>query len=133
MTLLSAEQDFSERTLAAIHGALRRLLYVAGLRGVDGRYEHWGMLKIHGEAATQSAIRQSHAGALLDVVRTPVQQLDAELRMSEDQVLADAAKAHPERMLPEGTPKAAALHLSSILLALDALARRRQQSTHRVA
>ena len=134
MTIFSAAQDFSEQTIPAISGALNRLIYVAGLRGQDGRYEHWGMLRVYGEAGTQSAIEEAHAAVLLEVLRTPVRQLDAEMRIvAAESVLNPNVNLQAERLLPEGASRAAALHLNSILLALDALARRRRQSTRQVA
>ena len=57
MTLKSALQDLRETTLDAISGLLAKLAYVASLRRGEVGYRHWGMSLLHGEEASERALR----------------------------------------------------------------------------
>ena len=60
MTLKSALQDLKETTLAAVSGLLGKLAYLASLRTVEGRYEHWGMQAVHGPESSERALKTAH-------------------------------------------------------------------------
>ena len=130
MTLVSAHQDFVTRTLVAFDTAMKRLRYIAGLRNKDGKYEHWGLTRTHGDAAAQAAMRQAHQEIILELLRTPVRDLARQEALSSKAAVALSKDA---QLLPKDTSEAAASHFNSMVLALIALARVRAKSTHRVA
>ena len=78
MTLLSIKDDFVLRTLANVPGIWGKLHYIAELREND-KYLHWGLARIYGEDATQLALRDVHRELFLQVLRTPVRQLVADV------------------------------------------------------
>ena len=138
MTLLSTLGDFVSRTLAALPGAWGKLRYMAELREVDGRYSHWGMERIHGEAAVQRALAEAHQSVFLEVLRTPLRDLldDAAIAASEQGVppsgyLQDLGAA--PALLPPDLVGGSARHFNSVLLALSHLARGRSRANRRVA
>jgi hypothetical protein len=127
VALKSAVEDFESTTLGAIPGLLAKLHYIAGLHDGRGNYAHWGMGRTHGEGAAQRAMRASHAGVLAQVLRTPLRELDEDLRrsasgrrLSASAFLASlkqlAGQALPDRSLP-----ASEKHLKAVLDALSAL------------
>ena len=120
MTFLSAYEDFCSRTLASLPTGWMRLVYVAGLRHADGSYRHWGLQKIHGDAA-QHAIHDAHVKLFADVLSTPVSELSAEVLESSTDESVDNSFSTPERLLPATADRAAVLHLASVTAALDAL------------
>ena len=71
MTLKSALQDLRETTLAAVSGLLAKLAYLASLRR-EGGYLHWGMSLLHGEDASDRALKAAHTEVLSAVLRTPI-------------------------------------------------------------
>ena len=75
MTLLSASEDFLANTLVSLPGAWGKLQYVSGLRKEDGRYGHWGLTRLHGEAAVQRALGEAHRDVFLKILRTPLAPL----------------------------------------------------------
>jgi len=75
MTLKSAMQDLQERTLRAVSGLLGQLDYLAGLRSRDGLYSHWGLERVHGEGATQRALRDAHKAVVTNILRTRLRNL----------------------------------------------------------
>ncbi len=127
MSLKSAIEDFEATTLGAIPGLLAKLHYVAGLHDGGGTYAHWGMGRTHGEDAARRAIRASHAALLARVLRTPLRELDEDLRISAASrqltVLAFLAslKILSRRALPDRPVLAAEKHFNSVLDALSAL------------
>ena len=69
MTLKSALQDLRETTLAAISGLLAKLAYLGSLRRREGGYLHWGMSLVHGEEASNRALKAAHTEVLSDVYK----------------------------------------------------------------
>ncbi len=127
VALKSAVEDFESTTLCAIPGLLAKLHYIAGLHDGRGNYLHWGMGRTHGEEAAQRAIRASHAAVLTQVLRTPLRDLDEDLRRSASgrQLTAEAFLASLQKRarqaLPERALPAAERHFNSVLDALSAL------------
>src|ERR1700689_2138397 len=79
MTLKSALQDVRETTLAAVSGLLAKLTYLASLRRREGGYLHWGMSLVHGEEASNRALKAAHTEVLSAVLRTPIPDLVEDL------------------------------------------------------
>ena len=78
MTLLSPYEDFVTRTLGALKGAWARLEFVAGLRGENNQYQHWGMENVYGPDAAQLAIAQAHTYVFQSALETPISELAGE-------------------------------------------------------
>ena len=138
MTFHSALEDLRATTLDAISGSLRKLEYLAGLRGVRGTYDHWGLARVHGELAAKKAIEQEHHLLVSTVLATPIQLLleDVEQssrleRITPAQYLA-RLKRDP-RLLPPNPGAGSEEHLSSVLDALSSLVRNRLGATHLVS
>lgn len=136
MTLKSALQDLKQTTLAAISGLLGKLAYLGSLRRAQGRYEHWGMEVLHGQDATERAIRTAHSEVLAGVLRTPLEKLEKDLEESSGengrgaQEYVNQMRDHFEDLLPgEKKDAPAARHLSSVLLALSELEKDRGRAT----
>ncbi len=72
MRLKSALEDFEINTLGAVPGLLGRLSYVSRLDDGNGRYDHWGLARVYGDAAAQGAIRASHRVLLYEVLKKPL-------------------------------------------------------------
>lgn len=127
MTLKSALQDLRETTLAAISGLLAKLAYLGSLHRREGGYLHWGMSLVHGEEASNRALKAAHTEVLSTVLRTPISDLVEDLRAS-SQSSTKTAGAYIEGMreqfgelLPSPQDTASARHLNSVLIALSSL------------
>jgi hypothetical protein len=136
MTLKSALQDVKETTLSAVSGLLGKLSYLASLRRVHGRYEHWGLQLVHGQESCERALRAAHSEVIAGVLRTPLELLTEDLQHSSQGSGVNAhqyvqeMREHFEDLLPEGrenTP--ASSHLNSVLLALWSLEKSRGRAT----
>ncbi|MGH9649198.1 MAG: hypothetical protein ACRD3I_01880, partial [Terriglobales bacterium] len=66
MAFLSASEDFLTTTLAALPGVWGKLQYLSGLRNEAGDYDHWGLTRLHGEAAVQRALGEAHRDVFLE-------------------------------------------------------------------
>lgn len=136
MTLKSALQDLKETTLLAVSGLLGKLAYLASLRHKNGRYEHWGLERVHGLDTSERALKTAHFEVLRGVLRSPLSSLEQDLDLSSGSSGMDA-KIYVEQMrgrfddlLPEGRQDSpAASHLSSVLLALSSLEKNRGSAT----
>ncbi|MGH9523726.1 MAG: hypothetical protein ACRD3E_14455 [Terriglobales bacterium] len=120
MRVLSANDDFCFRTLAAVEGSVRKLSYISGLRDIDGDYRHWGMQRTHGSDAANEAIASSHSQAWLQLLRAPLPELVAEIEKIDDgerdELLASLVAA---TALPEQLSGGSLRHFSSTVLALQ--------------
>jgi hypothetical protein len=135
MTLKSALQDLRETTLAAVSGLLARLAYLGSLRRREGGYLHWGMSLVHGEDASDRALKAAHTEVLSTVLRTPISGLVEDLRES-SQECEKTAGAYVEEMreqfselLPSPQDAASARHLNSVLVALSSLEKNQKRAT----
>ena len=127
MSLFSALEDFLKTTVSRVPGRWNKLVYVAGLQH-EGRYRHWGLERVHGEQAVQSALQELHHSLFLEVLRTPLPELfeDAEQSASEQELEADAylrdLGTRNRSLLPADLGGGSARHLNAVLLALSRLA-----------
>lgn len=136
MTLKSALQDIKETTLSAISGLLGKLWYLASLRGGHGHYQHWGMQIVHGEEASERAIKAAHAEVVARVLQTPLSELLEDLKESSQgcgvppQVYIEQMRDRFDALLPEERRDApSSAHLNSVLLALSHLQQNRRRAT----
>ena len=139
MRLKSAREDFEANSLGAVPGLLGRLSYVGGLhygKGTGtGRYNHWGLAKVYGDDAAQSAIRASHRVLLSEVLKEPLAVLLNDLaascaneHLTEREFLALLTHSAPKPLSPS-----ALAHLRSVLNALSALVESRNDASLRGA
>ncbi len=135
MTLKSALQDLRETTLESISGLLAKLAYFASLRRSDGGYAHWGMSRLHGADASDQALKAAHDEVLRSVLRTPMAELEEDLRGS-SQVSGKSAAAYVEGMreefnelIPDPQDAVSARHLNSVLVALSSLEKNQKRAT----
>ena len=139
MTFLSAAEDFLTTTLAALPGAWVKLQYLSGLRKEDGRYDHWGFVRLHGEAAVQRALGEAHREVFLEILRTPLAPLLEEARLSAAEQELEAASYlrqlsnGSKALLPGDLGGGLEPHFSSVLKALSKLAQARSNATRRAA
>jgi hypothetical protein len=135
MTLKSALQDLRDTTLAAISGLLAKLAYLGSLRRREGGYLHWGMSLVHGEEASNRALKAAHTEVLSAVLRTPIAELVEDLRESSQggQKPADAYVASMREqfteLLPSPDDTVSARHLNSVLVALSSLEKSHKSAT----
>lgn len=119
MSLLSATEDFRNRTLATWESVLEKLTYVAGLRNSNGTYSHWGMERTHGAEAAQHSLSANHSEVWLEVLQTPLPQLVAHMEAMDtserEDLLAKLRAAMPPQELRGGTVS----HFNSTVLALQ--------------
>jgi hypothetical protein len=134
MTLKSAFEDLSRTTLKALSGCLRKLEYLAGLRGAEGDYAHWGFRKTFGQANANKAIATAHREVVSEVLSTPLGRLLQDVENSsqtagiEVEGYLEKLAQQSERLLPENPGPGSARHLSSVLHALLGLERNRERN-----
>ena len=139
MAYRSASEDVLTTTLASLPGAWGKLHYLSGLRTEDGDYDHWGLTRLHGEAAVQRALREAHSDVFLEILRTPLATLLEEATLSAADQESDAVSyllrlsARWRALLPPDLTGGMEEHFSSVLKALSKLARARSTATHRAA
>src|ERR1700730_7927235 len=121
MTLKSALQDLRDPTLAAISGLLAKLAYLGSLRRREGGYLHWGMSLVHGEEASDRALKAAHSEVLSTVLRTPIPDLMEDLGEASQRneetagAYVEGMREHFSELLPSPQDEASARHLSSVL------------------
>lgn len=131
MPLHSALEDLRGTTLRKVTGLLAKLDYLARLRDADGKYSHWGLSRIHGEAAAQDALAEAHRSTTSEVLRTPLRRLvrDAENSSEAQNVVpeqyAKELQERAEELLPSRAGAGSGKHLNSVLRVLSYLVKRR--------
>jgi hypothetical protein len=139
MTLRSALQDLRETTLAAIHGLLAKLTYLGSLRRRDGGYGHWGMSLVHGEEASNRAMKAAHSELLSTVLRAPISHLMEDLQESSERgqttpgAFVDGMRQQFNELLPSPADAASVKHLNSVLVALSCLNSSRDEKSRKRA
>ena len=132
---LSPFEDFRQRTLSAVSGLWGKLWYVAQLRTEDGTYHHWGHMRAHGEAQSQSSLEKAHSEIWLQILRTPLNDLLAEA-CADNALMSKVLSANPAsraKLIPKDLEGGSTRHFNSIVLAVRLLAADRQVSTHLTA
>jgi len=131
MPLHSALEDLRDTTLRRVTGLLGRLNYLARLRGADGKYGHWGLSRVHGEAAAQEALSEAHRATTAEVLRTPLRRMvrDAETSSEAQNVPPEEylkeLQTRAEDLVPSHAGAGSAKHLNSVLRVLSHLVKPR--------
>lgn len=128
MALKSVKEDLQASTLRAISGLLGKLKYFVSLRQPDGSYSHWGLSRVHGEAAAQDALSQAHHSVVTKILRAPLWKLLEDVQASctnkqPQQEFLEELERGESQTLPPGAGVGSRRHLSSVLHALLALAK----------
>src|ERR1700735_5703046 len=122
MTLKSALQDLRETTLSAVAGLLAKLAYLGSLRRREGGYKHWGLSLVYGDESSDRALKAAHTEILSKVLRTPITELEEDLRETSQEAPATNIASMQEQfdqLLPSPQDAVSARHLNSVLLALS--------------
>jgi hypothetical protein len=132
MPLLTANRDIV-RTLEAVPGLWNKLHYLAKLRE-ESTYGHWGLIKIHGEAAATEAIEGVHQILVTEILRRSIPELVEELdRFCKEQgdeplhLIAELVM-RGELSLPPGTAKTPSKHFSYVMSVVSNLLKARRLS-----
>ena len=131
MPLHSALEDLRDTTLRKVTGLLAKLDYLARLRGGDGKYSHWGLSRVHGEAAAQEALAEAHRSTTTEILRTPLRRIvqDAENSGEAQNVAperyAKELQERGEELLPSRAGAGSGRHLNSVLRVLSHLVKPR--------
>lgn len=123
MRLKSAREDFETNTLGAIPGLLGRLAYVGKLQDGEGKYEHWGLTRVYGEDAAQTAISAAHRILVSEVLKKPLPVLlkDAAASSSNEHLTEEEFLATLEQSATKHLSRAVRAHLGSVMNSLSAL------------
>lgn len=139
MSVFSVAEDFSCNTLEAVPGLLGKLNYVAGLKGPDGRCQHWGLERKYGESAAQKAMHNAHRELVFHVLRMPLRDLVKEAQFAADrdgvsvEEYVSRLAADAERLLPSGSTDAFQGHFRIVLRSLLSLAQGYKDANRRVS
>ena len=134
MPLLSANRDFL-KSLNAVSGLWNKLYYLANLRE-DESYEHWGLIKIHGEDAAREAMQEVHRVLVTETLRRTIPELVDDLnRFCQEEgeasfQLVSELVAKQGLSLPPGTAEAPTKHFSYVMSVVSALLKARRLSNH---
>jgi len=139
MRLFSAYDDFMERTLGELPGALAKVRFVSGLRGSSLQgYEHWGLERTYGKESAQTAIGKAHTEAFRAELSTPLSRLWEELVSAAKAEEMEAGKsAESELDLKDAIPSelggGSVEHHRYVLKSLSLLAQTRGPASRRAA
>jgi hypothetical protein len=138
MRLFSAYDDFIERTLGELSGALAKVRFVSSLRSSHQGYEHWGLERTYGQESAQAAMSKAHTEAFIGELSTPLSQLWEELTSTAKVEEVEAGKwADSELNLMDGVPSelggGAIEHHRYVLSSLALLARTRGPAIRQAA
>ena len=63
---------------------------LGSLRRAAGRYQHWGMETVHGQEASERALKAAHVEVVTSVLRTPIANLMEDVEESRKDCDVDA-------------------------------------------
>lgn len=132
MTLSSPLEDLQRLTLQALLGSLRKLEYLAGLRGESKHYTHWGFARVYGDITADKTMLKAHRAALSKTLSTRLEELLQDVAMygeTEEMpsaVYLEQLSARSSELLPPDPGAGSERHLNSVLHALSALEKNRK-------
>lgn len=138
MRLLSAYDDFSERTLAKVPGVLGKLEFLSGIHSSIRGYHHWGLENTHGGECAQEAMGEAHTVSFLAELSTPLSDLFTELVSEAEQegigILQRVQSILAlNGLVPEELDGGSRAHHHYVLMSLLLVARARALTTHQGA
>lgn len=99
------------------------------LRLPDGKYDHWGHIRTHGEKRSQDALAEVHSEMYLELLRTPLRQLvgeSSEESRGDREERLDRIRGTAPKMIPQNLKGGSPRHFNSIVLAASLLAADRE-------
>ena len=139
MTLRSVLEDVRETTVASVVGLLGKLRYLASLRRGSQQYRHWGMGLVHGEDASNRALRTAHGEVVRRVLRAPLSTLMDDLQDSSGGAgippgaYVEQIVQERDQMLPARSDAASLSHFNAVMMALSSLLQAQGPSNPSVA
>lgn len=118
MRFRSAKDDLRATTLEAVSGPVAQLGYLASLRA-EGRYQHWGLAKVHGKEAAEAALLEAHREVAAQLLRQPLAELYDEIES-----VGRLLDHKPEELLPAETDALERAHFSLVWDVIASVARR---------
>lgn len=138
MTIKTALEDFVKNTLASLPGYWQKLLYFGELRKEDSDYDHWGMRRRYGTAASTSAMGAAHTDVFLRILRTPLRTLLADVRASatpqnrSPQEYVESLRDRRNEILPKDDGGGNAKHFDLTVRTMESLIRaEKEEEGHR--
>lgn len=125
--LLAAEEDLRVNTLQPIQGLIARFLFLCSLRTEQG-YEHWGLMRKHGEAKGKRVLRDAHRDLATQLCSVPISALWEESTLNQE--AAEREKMVIRRMpedsalAPPGTETTLKEHIKLVWMTLRDLSKR---------
>jgi hypothetical protein len=116
MALLSAREDFTQRTLGALANLWEKLAFTARLKSDDGGYRHWGLEREHGSAASREAIAHAHRVLILEIAEMPMH--DA---VREAEGYGDLRRLESRALCPPGMEDCLQKHVDYVLWTTQAI------------
>ena len=133
MRIKTALGDFVKTTLASVPGYWQKLVYLAELRRSrtegNAEYDHWGMKRRYGVAASVAAMGSAHTDVFLSILRTPVKTLLSDLRTSaaqqqrSEQEYLERLREQQDTLLPADDGGGSAPHFDLTVKTLESLVR----------
>ena len=129
-------EDFVKNTLGAVPGYWQKLLYFGELRKDSPRYDHWGMNRRYGTAASVSAMSAAHTDVFLRILRTPLRKLLEDLRTSAEpqnrteEEYVERLRENREEILPGDDGGGTTRHFDVTLRTLESLIRSARPEDH---
>jgi hypothetical protein len=127
MRIKTALEDFVKTTLAAVPGYWQKLLYLGGLRQTTAEYDHWGLKRRYGKAASLTAMEKAHTNVFLEILRAPLATLLADLRTSarqqerSEKEYLEMLNQQRASIVPANDGGGSASHFEVTVLALESL------------
>lgn len=137
MRVKTALEDFVRTTLAAVPGYWQKILYLGGLRKTSRGYDHWGMKRRYGTAASAAAMGTAHTDVFLSILRTPVPKLLEDLRASarqqerSEEEYLEMLREQRDDILPVNEGGGSARHFDVTVLTLESLSQAEAEEDHR--
>ena|SRR5437763_6931172 len=139
MSIRTPLEDFVKTTMAAVPGYWHKLVYLANLRSSSQTYDHWGMARRYGFAASHAAISAAHSDLFVEVLRTPIKTLveDASAAIEPVQsaeerqgLLLQELWESRGRMLPTDLGGGSAKHFEVTILTVQRLIQNQKAGQH---
>lgn len=137
MPLLSAVEDFVQRSLSALPTVWEKLHFVQGLREPDGRYRHWGLERTFDAQTAGAAIAEAHNALCEELASTRLAELwlgASQAALREQQEVAEFLKSMDSAgAVPMELRGVAPEHVRFVVANLSRVARFRSTSNRSAA